>query len=59
MIGGSNRLLSAEETAEALGISVDTLYRRWQIWGMRAYRVGRQLRFRERDIEGWLENRAA
>ena len=59
MRGGSNRLLSAQETADHLGINVETLYRRWKEWGMRGYRIARQLKFRERDIENWIERQAA
>ena len=53
-LGGSNRLLSAKETAARLGVAVDTLYRQREEWGLRAYRVGQALKFRERDIEAWL-----
>jgi hypothetical protein len=27
----------------------------WRRWQITAYRVGRELRFRERDLERWLE----
>ncbi|WP_160051324.1 helix-turn-helix domain-containing protein [Nocardiopsis sp. FR26] len=59
MVGGSNRLLSAQETADMLGISRQTLYNRWKEWGLRSHKVGRCLRFRERDIESWLTRQAA
>ena len=59
MKGGSNRLLSADETATHLGVSVDTIYRNWQKWGLTGYRIGRALKFRERDIENWIEGQAA
>jgi excisionase family DNA binding protein len=52
-------MLSAEDVAEALQVSVDTVYRRWRKWGLKGYYVGRLLRFRERDINAWLESRAA
>ena len=55
MIGGSNRLFSAEDTARYLGVSIDTLYRRWREWGLTAHHVGRQLKFRGRDVEAWLD----
>lgn len=50
--------MSAEETAELLGVSVDTVYRRWREWGLTGYKIGRLLKFRERDMENWLESRA-
>jgi hypothetical protein len=31
------------------------LYKHWREWQLTAYRVGRALKFRERDIEVWLE----
>lgn len=53
--GGSNRLMTADEVAAYIGVSVDTIYRRWDEWGMNGYRIGRALRFRERDVEGFIE----
>jgi excisionase family DNA binding protein len=41
--------------AEYLAIPERRLRDNWRRWGMRAYRVGRELRFRERDLENWLE----
>jgi excisionase family DNA binding protein len=54
-LGGSNRLLTVAEVAEYLGVPEKTIYQRWRPWGFTAYKVGRHLRFRERDIEFWLE----
>lgn len=59
MIGGSNKLISARETAEMLGVHHDTLYRNWEEWGLRGIRVGRNLKFRVRDVESWLKGREA
>ena len=59
MKGGSNQLVTPEDVAEALQVSVDTVYRQWRKWGLKGFRVGRLLRFRERDINTWLESRAA
>lgn len=58
-LGGSNRMLSAQETADMLGMSRQTLYNNWRSWGLKAYKVGRSLRFRERDVEAWLSHQAA
>jgi excisionase family DNA binding protein len=54
-LGGSNKMISLRETAGRLDVPVSTLYKRWQEWGLRAYRIGRALKFRERDIEAWLD----
>lgn len=59
MRGGSNQLISAEATAELLDVSVDTIYRRWKSWGLKGYRIGRQLKFRVRDIEAFIERQSA
>jgi excisionase family DNA binding protein len=55
MPGGSNRLLSIPMAADYLAIPERRLRDNWRRWGIRAYRVGRELRFRERDLENWLE----
>jgi excisionase family DNA binding protein len=34
-----------------------TVYGCWRQWGLRGYRVGRYLRFRERHVEEWLQTR--
>lgn len=53
-LGGSNRLLTVEEVAAYLGVPKKTVYGCWQDWGLKAYKVGRHLRFRERHVEEWL-----
>ena len=54
-IGGSNKLISLADTAARLDVPTSTLYKRWREWGLQAYRIGRALKFRERDIEAWLD----
>ncbi|MBO2453298.1 helix-turn-helix domain-containing protein [Actinomadura barringtoniae] len=56
-LGGSNRLLNAEEVARLLGVPKRTVYSCWRVWGLRGYKVGRHLRFRERELDAWLEGR--
>lgn len=49
------RLVSAEQVADYLGVPVKTLYQwRYKGVGPRALRVGRHLRYRPEDVEGWL-----
>jgi excisionase family DNA binding protein len=55
--GGSNRLLSVDELAAHLGVPKKTVYGCWRQWGLRGYRVGRYLRFRERQVEEWFQSR--
>jgi len=56
-VGGSDRLLSIDELAAYLGVPKKTVYGCWRQWGLRGYRVGRYLRFRERHVEEWLQTR--
>jgi excisionase family DNA binding protein len=54
-----DRLLTADEAAEYLGVSLQTLYGwRWKRIGPRAAKVGRELRYRQRDIEAWLDEQS-
>lgn len=56
--GGSNRLMTVDETAELLSVPKRTLYGKWREWGLPGYRVGKHLRFRERDVEHWIGQQA-
>lgn len=52
-----NRLLSAEELAEYLGVPKATLYQwRYRREGPRGFRVGRHIRYRWIDVEDWIEH---
>lgn len=53
--GGSNRLLTPEEVAEWLKVSEITVKNKYRAWGLKPQKVGRLLRFRERDIVAYLE----
>ena len=55
-----DKLLSAAEVAEALGVPVGTVYA-WNHRGTgpRPISVGRHVRYREAEVEAWLEKRAA
>ncbi|MFE3121087.1 helix-turn-helix domain-containing protein [Streptomyces niveus] len=56
MRGGSNQLLTPRQTAEFLAVPLSTLYSNWRSWGLPAHRIGKHLRFRERDLETWLRS---
>jgi excisionase family DNA binding protein len=56
-LGGSNRLLNSREVGELLGLPERTIRAEWKNWGLRTYRVGRALRWRERDVMAWIESR--
>lgn len=54
---GLTELLTTEEVQHMLQINQRTLYRLANNGAIPALRVGRQWRFRQRDIEEWLEGR--
>lgn len=58
-MGGSNRLLSAREVAEILGVPERTVRERWREWNLPAYRIGKHLRWREREVHAWIDRNAA
>jgi len=52
-----DRLLSVEDLAAYLGVPLATIYAwRYRRQGPPGFRVGRHLRFREKDIEEWISN---
>ena len=54
------RLVSAEQVADYLGVPVKTLYQwRYKGFGPRGLRVGRYLRYRPEDVEAWLDQLGA
>lgn len=58
-LGGSNRMLSSRDVAAILGIPERTVRDKWKEWGLPAYRIGKHLRWRERDVYAWIEKQAA
>ncbi len=52
----SDRLLTTRKVAEFLGLSPETVLRRYRAGELLGYRLGSNvLRFRESEIEAWLE----
>jgi excisionase family DNA binding protein len=58
-LGGSNRLLSSRDVAAILAIPERTVRDRWKEWGLPAYRIGKHLRWKERDVYAWIERQSA
>ena len=53
-------LMTSDEVAAYLRVPVATIYAwRYRGGGPRAMRVGRHLRFRQGDVEAWLEKLSA
>lgn len=49
-----NRVLTREEVAELLRVSVDTIDRLVASGSLPSFRVGRNVRFNEADLEAWV-----
>lgn len=49
-LGGSPRMLPAREVAAILAVPERTVRDKWREWGLQAYRIGKHLRWKERDV---------
>jgi len=58
-LGGPNRLLSAHDVAAILAVPERTVRDKWREWQLPAYRIGRHLRWKERDVYAWIDRQAA
>jgi excisionase family DNA binding protein len=58
---GFEALITAADLAEALGVSIDWVLKRWQEGVLPGFRLtygrGRGVRFRLSEIDAWLETR--
>ena len=57
-LGGSNRLLSSRDVAAILAIPERTVRDRWKEWGLPAYKIGKHLRWKERDVFAWIDRQS-
>ncbi len=58
-LGGSNRLLSSRDVGAILAVPERTVRDKWKEWGLPAYRIGKHLRWKERDVYAWIERQSA
>jgi excisionase family DNA binding protein len=58
-LGGSNRLLSSRDVAAILAVPERTVRDKWKEWGLPAYRIGKHLRWKERDVYAWIDRQSA
>lgn len=56
--GSARRLLNAEETAQYLGLDVDTIYRKARLREVPSLKVGRSLRFDIEALNRFIEQHA-
>jgi excisionase family DNA binding protein len=53
----ADRMLSVDETAEMIGLSRSRVYQAWGQLGLTGYKIGSRLRFRESEVEAWIDSR--
>lgn len=58
-LGGSNKMLSAREVAAILSVPERTIREKWRDWELPAYRIGKHLRWKEREVYAWIDRNAA
>ncbi len=58
-LGGSNRMLPARDVAAILAVPERTVRDKWRDWRLQAYRIGKHLRWRERDVHAWIDRQTA
>ena len=58
-LGGSNKMLSAREVAAILSVPERTIREKWRDWDLPAYRIGKHLRWKEREVYAWIDRHAA
>jgi hypothetical protein len=52
-------MIDAAQVARIMGgkVTAGTVTRRYKHWELTAYRVGRELRFKEAEVRDWIDNR--
>lgn len=58
-LGGSNKMLSAHEVSVILSVPERTIREKWRDWELPAYRIGKHLRWKEREVYAWIDRQAA
>jgi hypothetical protein len=54
-VGGSNRVVSMHAAADYLGITYKYFAANYKAWGIACHHIGKYVRFRERDLESYLD----
>jgi excisionase family DNA binding protein len=53
----ADRMMNVTQVADYLGVKPSWLYDNYRAEGIPTYRVGRGLRFRQSDLDKWLDAR--
>lgn len=57
-LGGSNEMLTPKEVGNLLKLPERTIRAQCKTWGLKSHRIGRAVRFRERDVMAWIDRQA-
>ena len=52
-------MLAAREVAAILSVPERTVREKWREWELPAYRIGKHLRWKERELYAWIDRHAA
>lgn len=52
-------MLSARDVAEIMAVPERTVRDKWREWRLPAYRIGKHLRWKERDVYAWIDRQSA
>jgi excisionase family DNA binding protein len=52
-------MLSARDVALMLAVPERTIRDKWREWELPAYRIGKHLRWKERDVLAWINRQTA
>ncbi len=55
VLGGSTQPVSMREAAARLGVPLSTFQKHYREWGVPARKVGRSVKFMERELLAWIE----
>jgi excisionase family DNA binding protein len=48
-------MMTPKEVGDLLGVPERTVRAQREAWGLKSHRIGRAVRFRERDVMAWIE----
>lgn len=49
--------LDSHEAADLIGSTYNTIKARGKVWGLKKYKVGRHVYYKESELKQWLENK--
>lgn len=52
-------LMTPQQAADYLAVSLSSLYTNWRVWGIPAHKIGKHLRFRVAEVDAWIASQVA